>query len=54
MVAGIAKVGGGYGDVIQVLRMAKQKGYLKDELAIDPLPKPLRTYYRDEDEESAS
>ena len=47
---GIGEVGGGYGDVLQVLRIAKEKGYLADQLAFDPLPKPLRTYYRDDPE----
>ncbi len=57
VVAGIVEVGGKYGDVVAVLRMAKEKGYLIDQLAIDPLPKPLRTYHRDaedgEDQDSA-
>jgi hypothetical protein len=56
VIKGIAAVGGGYGDVITVLRMAKDQGYLSDQFAIDPLPKSLRTYYResssDEPEES--
>ena len=53
VVKGIVAVGGGYGDVIQVLRTAKEKNFLADQLAIDPLPKPLRTYYREsEDDES--
>jgi hypothetical protein len=50
VIGGIVSVGGGYGDVISALRMAKDKGYLKDQLAIDPLPWAMRTYYRDEDE----
>ncbi|MEL6110711.1 MAG: flagellar biosynthesis protein FlgI, partial [Planctomycetota bacterium] len=48
MIEGIISVGGSYGDVVQILRMAKSKGYLMEQLAIDPLPKPLRTYYRDD------
>ncbi|MGB7344401.1 MAG: flagellar basal body P-ring protein FlgI [Pirellulaceae bacterium] len=50
-VASLAKaivgVGGGYGDVVSVLRTAKDKGFLTDQLAINPLPKAFRTYYRD-------
>ena len=53
VIRGIYSVGGQYGDVIAVLRMAKDQGYLSDRLAIDPLPEPLRTYYRNEAEESA-
>ncbi|MGB7327837.1 MAG: flagellar basal body P-ring protein FlgI [Rubripirellula sp.] len=49
-IAGLTAVGGGYGDVIEVLRLAKEKGYLTDQLAIDPLPARMRTYYRDTDE----
>ncbi len=39
----------GYGDVIAMLRAAKDKGFLLDQLAIDPLPAPVRRYYRDRD-----
>jgi flagellar basal body P-ring protein FlgI len=53
VIQGIFSVGGGYGDVIAVLRMAKDEGYLSDQLAIDPLPESLRTYYREQGEESA-
>ena len=49
VIRGIGQVGGGYGDLIQVLREAKEKGFLADQLAFDPLPEPLRTYYRDEE-----
>ena len=49
MIEGIVSVGGDYGDVVSVLRIAKSKDYIKDQLAIDPLPKALRTYYRDEE-----
>ena len=48
--AGIVHVGGGYGDVIAMLRASKDKGYLQDQLAIDPLPPPVRTYYREQDD----
>ena len=50
VIQGIVKVGGGYGDVIATLRIAKAKGFLVDQLAIDPLPEKVRTYYRDEQE----
>lgn len=54
VVQAIISVGGGYGDVVATLRKAKDKGYLADQLAIDPLPRPLRTYHREEsDEEQA-
>ena len=43
----IGDVGGGYGDAVAMLRTAKEKGVLRDQFAIDPLPQPLRTYYRD-------
>ncbi len=46
IIRGIVAVGGGYGDVVAVLRSAKDKGFLSDQLALDPLPKALRTYYR--------
>ncbi|WP_255716323.1 HEAT repeat domain-containing protein [Rhodopirellula halodulae] len=45
---GLTEVGGGYGDAIALLRMAKTKGILADQLAFDPLPKHMRTYYRDD------
>lgn len=47
MIEGIVAVGGDYGDIVSVLRTAKSKKYIQDQLAIDPLPKALRTYYRD-------
>ncbi|MEM0925144.1 MAG: flagellar basal body P-ring protein FlgI [Planctomycetota bacterium] len=47
LIQGIADIGGDYADVVATLRRAKAKGFLKDQLAIDPLPKALRTYYRD-------
>lgn len=49
VIAGIAAVGGGYGDVICFLRKAKAAGCLSDQLAFDPLPRALRTYYREPD-----
>ncbi len=50
VIAGVAAVGGGYGDVIAVLRKAKEAGYLKQQLALDPLPQSQRTYFRDSEE----
>lgn len=46
---GITEVGGGYGDAVATLRMAKEQGVLVDQLAFDPLPQFQRTYYRDQD-----
>ncbi|PHQ31770.1 flagellar biosynthesis protein FlgI [Rhodopirellula bahusiensis] len=48
MLEGLTEVGGGYGDALSLLRMAKTQGILPDQLAFDPLPKSLRTYYRNE------
>ncbi len=48
VIAGIVAVGGGYGDVVNTLRNAKAAGFLRDQLALDPLPKSLRTYHRDD------
>ena len=54
VISGIVSVGGGYGDVIAILRLAKAKGYLSEQLAVDPLPAAIRVYHRGEDDESAS
>jgi len=51
---GVATVGGGYGDAIAILRVCKDKGYLTDQLAIDPLPRSRRTYFRDDKDEHES
>ena len=48
LIEGIVSVGGDYADVVEVLRTAKSKRHIQDQLAIDPLPKALRTYYREE------
>lgn len=48
VIAAIVSIGGQYGDVITTLRKAKEAGFLKDQLAFDPLPRSLRTYYRDD------
>lgn len=52
VIKGIVSVGGGYGDVISILRLAKAKGYLPDQLAVDPLPTAIRIYHRDEETET--
>ncbi|MEM6778806.1 MAG: flagellar basal body P-ring protein FlgI [Planctomycetota bacterium] len=49
VISGIARVGGGYGDVVALLRSAKTNGILPDQLAMDPLPEHHRQYYRDDD-----
>ncbi len=51
VVQGIVAVGGNYADVVAVLREAKTKGQLNDPISIDPLPKALRTYYREDESE---
>lgn len=51
LVDGIVAVGGDYGDVVAVMRLAKTKGCIRDQLVMDPLPKALRTYYRDDESE---
>jgi hypothetical protein len=53
LIVGLAAVGGGYGDVIEVLRIAKDQGCLRDQLGIDPLPESMRTYYREMEEDDA-
>ncbi|MEM9643539.1 MAG: flagellar basal body P-ring protein FlgI [Planctomycetota bacterium] len=45
---GIASVGGGYGDVVSILREAKANDCFTQRLAMDPLTAPLRTYHRDQ------
>ena len=52
VIAGVVQVGGCYGDVINMLREAKNQGFIQDQLAISPLPPSVRTYYRDEAENS--
>jgi len=52
LVRGVTEVGGGYGDTVATLRMAKEQGVLVDQLAFDPLPKTERKYYRDEDSQA--
>ena len=45
---GVSAIGGTYGDAVQILRSAKEKGFLADQLALDPLPRALRLYYRED------
>ena len=54
VIAGVVQVGGCYGDVINMLREAKNQGFIQDQLAISPLPPSVRTYYREEAENSDS
>lgn len=53
LLTGITLVGGGYGDCVAVLRLAKEKQFISCGLAIDPLPKSLRTYHRDDPADSS-
>ncbi|MCY2989321.1 MAG: flagellar basal body P-ring protein FlgI [Planctomycetota bacterium] len=46
----IAKVGGGYADVLEALQEAKQRQYLDGRVVIDALPRSGRVYRRDQDE----
>jgi flagellar basal body P-ring protein FlgI len=50
VVRAIASVGGTYGDVIQALHEAKKAGLIEARVAVDTLPKPGRTFYRDAEE----
>lgn len=45
--AGIARVGGSYGDIVECLRLLKEQGGFEAPLAIDILPEPLREYHRE-------
>ena len=54
VIAGVVQVGGCYGDVINMLREAKNQGFIKEQLAISPLPRSVRTYYRHDTESSDS
>jgi flagellar basal body P-ring protein FlgI len=48
-VVGLARAGCHYQQVVEMLRLAKDEGALKDQFVMDPLPRPLRTYFRDDD-----
>jgi flagellar basal body P-ring protein FlgI len=45
----IAKLGGGYAEVIQCLHEAKEAGCLEGRLAVEAAPRPDRKFYRDDD-----
>jgi flagellar basal body P-ring protein FlgI len=45
----IAQLGGGYAEVIQCLQEARQSGCLEARIAVEALPRPDRTYFRDDD-----
>lgn len=49
LIRSVAKLGGGYSDLIQCLQEAKKCGALEARLAIEALPRPDRKYYRDDD-----
>jgi flagellar basal body P-ring protein FlgI len=48
VIRAIASLGGTYGDVVQTIHAAKKAGLLEARVAVDALPKPGRTYYRDD------
>ncbi len=43
----VADMGGTYSDCLDLLRTLKSEKAIAARLAFDPLPRPLRTYYRD-------
>ncbi|WP_153555704.1 HEAT repeat domain-containing protein [Roseimaritima sediminicola] len=47
--AAVAALGGNYGDCVDVLRTLKAEDAIAARLAFDPAPRPLRTYYREEE-----
>lgn len=47
LVAGVGKVGGSYGDIVECLRELKQQEAFSAQLAIDIFPEPLREYHRE-------
>ncbi len=51
--AGVASLGGGYSDCVDVLRVLKAEQAFAARMVFDPSPRPLRTYYRDEDQTAA-
>ena len=42
----VVKVGGNYGDVVQLLQQAKSRNYLEGRLVFDALPRPGRKFRR--------
>lgn len=49
LIRAIVKLGGGYADVIECLREAKDSGCLEARLAVEAMPRPDRKFYRDDD-----
>jgi len=47
LITGVGLTGGDYGACVSLLRAAKSSQFITCGLAIDPLPKAMRTYYRD-------
>jgi hypothetical protein len=45
----IARVGGGYSEVVQFLHEAQKANCLQARLAVEALPRPNRRFYRDDD-----
>jgi flagellar basal body P-ring protein FlgI len=45
----IARLGGGYSEVVQCLQEAHKAGCLEARLAVEALPRPNRKFYRDDD-----
>lgn len=51
VLTGMGTTEASYADCIDVLRTLKEEDAIDARLAIDPMPRPLRTYYRDGDDE---
>jgi hypothetical protein len=54
IIPAIVQVGGGYVEVLQIIRAAKKEGYLEGRVAVEALPREGREYYRDEDKLESS
>lgn len=52
LISGVALTGGDYGTCVSLLRTAKSNQFITCGLAIDPLPKAMQTYHRDEQQTS--
>ena len=48
---GVASIGGDYGDLISLIKELKNQGHILAQVAIDPLPESMRTYYREQSSE---
>ena len=46
----IVEAGGTYGDIIQAIAECKRRGFLDARVSVEALPKPLRTYVREDGE----